>query len=90
MTIKALKTRVIFTKQAAEKITTSGIVLSAPEQEANPYGVIVDIGPDVEVTHDLAVGREIVVNWQFVSQMDHNGEKYYVVDQHNILAVVEQ
>ena len=89
MTIKALKTRVIFQKQEAVKTTSSGIVLSAPEHDPNPYGVVVDIGPEVEVHHDLAVGSEIVVNWQFVSQMEHNDQKYYVVDQHNILAVVE-
>lgn len=87
--IKALKTRVIFTKQQAETTSSGGIVLSAPEHDPNPYGVVVDIGPDVEVHHDLAVGREIVVNWQFVSQMSYNSKTYYVVDQHNILAVVE-
>lgn len=88
MSLKALKTRVIFQREAAEKTTSSGIVLTQALEDPNPFGQVTDVGPDV--VHDIKVGDQIVVNWQFVSMMDHEGQKYYVVDQANVLAVVDQ
>lgn len=86
--IRALKTRCILTRTAAETVSVGGIVLSTPVEEANPRAVIADVGPDVNI--DVKAGDTVVVDWRYVNQMEHNGEKYYVVDQHNILAVEEQ
>ena len=86
--LKALRTRIIFRREEAERTTSTGILLTAPESDPNPLGTVIDIGPDV--VHDIKMGDEIVVNWQFVSQMTHEGQKYYVVDQANVLAVREK
>lgn len=85
--IRAIKTRVIVTRPEQEAVTAGGIVLQSALQDANPRAVVYHIGPDVKI--DIAVGDRVVVDWQFVSQMDHEGEKFYVVDQVNVLAVEE-
>jgi len=85
--IRALKTRVIITRPEQEKISAGGIVLHAALDDPNPRAVVHDIGP--AVTIDIEVGDRVVVDWQFVSQMTHEGNKFYVVDQANVLAVEE-
>lgn len=85
--IKALKTRVIITRPEAERVTAGGIVLQSALEDANPRAVVHDIGPDVKI--DIRVGDRVVVDWQYVSQMSFEGNKFYVVDQANVLAVEE-
>jgi co-chaperonin GroES (HSP10) len=85
--IQAVKTRVLFTRKAAEKTTESGIVLSNPIGDTNPLGYVTSIGPDVKIA-GLTTGDGISVNWQSVGLIEHAGEKYYVVDQSNINAIV--
>jgi co-chaperonin GroES (HSP10) len=85
--IIAAKTRVLFTKKDVEKTTSSGIVLSNPT-EVNPLGTVSSIGSDVAMP-DLAVGDKISVNWQSVGMLEHEGAKYYIVDQNNINAIIK-
>jgi co-chaperonin GroES (HSP10) len=77
----------LFTRKEAEKTTESGIVLSSPVGETNPLGYVFSIGPDVKIS--LSVGDAIVVNWQAVGMVEHEGTKYYIVDQTNINAIVK-
>ena len=88
MSIQAVKTRVLFTRKAAEKTTASGIVLTNPETESNPLGYVTSIGSDVKID-GLEVGDAISVNWQSVGLIEYAGEKYYIVDQANINAIVK-
>jgi co-chaperonin GroES (HSP10) len=85
--IQAVKTRVLFTRPEAEKMTASGIVLTNPVGDTNPLGYVVSIGADVDI-RDLQVGDAISVNWQGVGLIEHAGEKYYIVDQNNINVIV--
>ena len=85
--IQAVKTRVLFTRRAAEKTTESGIVLTNPIGDTNPLGYVTSIGTDVDIK-DLQVGDAISVNWQGVGLIEHAGEKYYIVDQNNINVII--
>ena len=85
--IKALKTRCILTKLELEQVSQGGIVLTRAPEENNPRAVIHDCGPDVNI--NVAVGDVVIVDWRYVNQMEHEGGRYYVVDQANILAVEE-
>jgi co-chaperonin GroES (HSP10) len=86
MAITAVKTRVLFTRKEVEKQTSGGIILSNPNQEQNPLGYVHSVGPEVTIT--MNQGDAIVVNWQSVGMIDHEGVKYYIVDQNNINAVI--
>lgn len=85
--IKAVKTRILFTKKDQEKKTESGIVLSSALGEQNPLGTVYSIGPEVTIAN-LVPGDKISVNWQSVGMLEHEGQKYYIVDQNNVNAVV--
>lgn len=86
--VKAVKTRVLFTRKEAQKTTEGGIILSTPQNEQNPLGTVHSIGSEVTI-EGLEVGDQISVNWQSVGMMMHNDEKIYIVDQANINAVVK-
>ena len=88
MAVNAVKTRVIFTRKEAEKQTASGIVFATPQNEQNPLGTVYSIGSEVKID-GLAVGDQISVNWQSVGMLEHEGVKYYIVDQNNINAVIK-
>jgi co-chaperonin GroES (HSP10) len=83
--IKAIRTRVIITRPEQQKISAGGIVLTTAQEDANPRAVVHAIGPDVGI--DIEVGDRVVVDWQFVSQMTYAGDRFYVVDQANVVAV---
>ena len=87
MTVRAVKTRVLFTRREAQQKTDSGIILSNPNQEANPLGYVTSIGEKVDI-EGLKIGDAISVNWQSVGLIEYAGEKYYIVDQSNINAIV--
>jgi len=88
MTVEAVKTRVIFTRKEVQQKTDSGIIFSNPNQEHNPLGYVHSIGTEVKID-GLAVGDAISVNWQSVGMLEHEGVKYYIVDQNNINAVIK-
>jgi len=87
MSIQAVKTRVLFTRREVQKQTDSGIILSNPETESNPLGYVTSIGEKVDI-EGLQVGDAISVNWQSVGLIEHAGQKYYIVDQNNINAII--
>jgi len=83
--IRAIRTRVIITRPEQQNVSAGGIVLTTAQEDANPRAVVHDIGPDVAI--DIGIGDRVVVDWQFVSQMTYQGERFYVVDQANVVAV---
>jgi co-chaperonin GroES (HSP10) len=85
--IIAVKTRIIFSRKEVEKTTASGIVLSAPIDQQNPLGYVTSIGPEVNI-EGLQIGDAISVNWQTVGMIENNGEKFYIVDQSSVNAIV--
>ena len=87
MSIQAVKTRVLFTRREVQKQTDSCIILSNPETESNPLGYVTSIGEKVDI-EGLQVGDAISVNWQSVGLIEHAGQKYYIVDQNNINAII--
>lgn len=84
--LRALKDRVIVKRSEEQKMTASGIVLQRDMSE-QVFAIALDIGPDVK--SDLQVGDQLVVNWSKVGVMTHDGVKFYVVAEDDILAVLE-
>jgi co-chaperonin GroES (HSP10) len=85
--LKALKTRVIIEKIEAEKTTSSGIVLQRAIEDT-VFARVCDVGPDVDA--GVRAGDRLVVDWNKVGYMTHEGSTYFVIDQCDILAVVEE
>lgn len=85
--LKALKTRVIVERIEVEKTTSSGIVLQRAIEDV-VYARAVDVGPTVDA--DVKVGDRLVIDWNRVGHMSHDDRKYYVIDQSDIMAVVEE
>ena len=86
--ISAVRSRVLFTRREEQKQTEGGIILTNPNQDTNPLGYVHSIGETVDIK-GLAIGDAISVNWQSVGLIEHEGEKYYIVDQNNINAVIK-
>ena len=81
MKIKPLKDRVVLEQLQKETTTVSGIVLAAPDREAQTEAIVIAIGPDVE---EVVVGDKVLVDW---SRAGKAGE-YYVIKEEFIVAVV--
>lgn len=86
MTLKALKTRCIIQKIETEKKSASGLILQN-DTDNNPRAEIVSIGSGV--VSDLKIGDRVVVDWRRVGQITDQDQKFYVIDEVDIVAVEE-
>lgn len=85
--LKALKDRVIVKRSEEQKVSAGGIVLQRDMSE-QVFAIALDIGPDIK--SDLQVGDQLVVDWNRVGVITLDGNKYFVVKEDDILAVVEE
>jgi co-chaperonin GroES (HSP10) len=83
--IRATGTRVIVARVELEQATTGGIILQGGPKEI-PQGRIVATGP--RITAEVAVGDLVHLDWRGSAEITWQDQKYYVVDQSNLLAVV--
>lgn len=94
--IKPLEDRVIIRQeQETEKVSSSGLVLSAVAQAESNIGFVVAVGegrvlPNGErVPMDIAVNDKIVFNPYAVQKLEYDGQEYMVVFTKDILAIIE-
>lgn len=86
--LKTVKTRILCTKSERKQTTESGIFLgSSSGGEADQYATVTFVGPEVKA--DIVVGDEIVPMWNTCAVVTHNGEKHFVVDESNIVAILK-
>jgi co-chaperonin GroES (HSP10) len=84
--LKPIKSNVIIELIQKEKVTASGIILkSADPAEVNRASVLA-IGPDVI---DLAVGQEVLPNWNAAKKSKYGDQEFYVIDQEEIVGVFD-
>jgi co-chaperonin GroES (HSP10) len=79
--IEAIGKRLIIERVETEKKTTSGIVLQYDHTQS-PRARVVSIGD--EVTIKIAVGEEVVPDWNKVMHTKHDNRDYFVIDQNEI------
>ena len=91
MKLKPLCDRVVIKMVEAEETTASGIILTASAQEKPQVAEIIEVGPGGVVD-----GKEIKMEVQKVitgkytgTEVKLDGEKYIIVRQSDILAIVE-
>ena len=94
MTIKPLADRVLLKSVEAEETTKSGIVLPGQAKEKPQEAEVIAVGPGgnidgKEVTMQVKVGDKVIYSKYAGTDVELEGEKYIVVKQSDILAIVE-
>ena len=79
--IEAIGKRLVIEQVETEKKTTGGIVLQYDHTQS-PRARVVSIGD--EVTIRVAVGEEIVPDWNKVAHTKHENRDYFIIDQLDI------
>ncbi|MDD7317986.1 MAG: co-chaperone GroES [Prevotellaceae bacterium] len=94
MNLKPLADRVIVKDIEVEEKTDGGIILSAKSQEKPQIAEVVAVGPgglvegnQVEMT--VSVGQKVIVSKYAGTEVKFEDEKYNIVKQSDILAIVE-
>lgn len=94
MKLKPLADRVLLKPVEAMETTASGIILSTANKEKPVLSEVVAVGPGGmvdgnEVKMEVRVGDRVVVAKYSGTEVKLDGEKYIIVRQSDILAIVE-
>ena len=95
MKIKPLFDRVVILPKEAEKETASGIILPTASQEKSQIATVVAVGEGgtmdgKTVEMKLKVGQEVLYTKYSGTEFNMDGQKYIVIKQTDILAVLEK
>lgn len=89
--IKPLFDNVLLKKVEEEKATTSGIVL-APKEETSNIAIVVALGDSCLLSKDndgeLSEGSKVVFSDNY-KKVNFKNEEYYLVNEEEVLAVIE-
>lgn len=94
MQLKPLFDRVILKQLKEEETTSSGIVLTGMSKEKPSQAEVVAVGPGglvdgKEVSMQVKVGDKIIYSRYSGTEVELEKEKYIVVKQADILAIIE-
>ena len=94
MKLVPLFDRIVLKQLAAEETTKSGIVLPGQAKEKPQQAEVVAVGPGgvvdgKEVTMQVKVGDKVIYSKYAGSEVEVDEEKYVVVKQNDILAIIE-
>lgn len=89
--IKPLFDNVLLKKIEEEKATTSGIILASKEATSN-IGIVVALGESCLLSADnegeLSAGSKVVFSDEY-KKVNFEGQEYYLVNEEEVLAVIE-
>ena len=94
MKLVPLGDRVVLKQFEAEETTKSGIILASKSQEKPQEAEVVAVGPGgmvdgKEVTMQVKAGDKVIYSKYSGTEVELEKEKYVIVKQSDILAVVE-
>ena len=94
MKLVPLGDRVVLKQLEAEETTKSGIVLPGQAQEKPQQAEVIAVGPGgmvegKEVKMEVVVGDKVIYSKYSGTEVEVEEEKYVVVKQNDILAVIE-
>ena len=89
MKLKPLCDRVVIKMVEAEETTASGIILTASAQEKPQVAEIIEVGPGGVVDGKEIKGQKVITGKYTGTEVKLDGEKYIIVRQSDILAIVE-
>ena len=94
MKLVPLSDRVVLKQLEAEETTKSGIILTSSAQEKPQEAEVIAVGPGgvvdgKEVSMQVKVGDKVIYSKYSGTEVEVEDEKYVVVKQNDILAVIE-
>lgn len=94
MKLVPLGDRVVLKQLVAEETTKSGIVLTGQAKEKPQEAEVIAVGPGgvvdgKEVVMQVKVGDKVIYSKYAGTDVELEGEKYIIVKQNDILAIVE-
>ena len=94
MKLVPLFDRVVLKQRVAEVTTKSGIVLTGQAKEKPQQAEVVAVGPGgvvdgKEITMQVKAGDKVIYSKYSGTEVEVDDEKYVVVKQNDILAVIE-
>ena len=89
MKLVPLFDRVVLKQLVAEETTKSGIVLPGQAKEKPQQAEVVAVGPGGEITMQVKAGDKVIYSKYSGTEVEVDDEKYVVVKQNDILAVIE-
>lgn len=94
MKLVPLFDRVVLKQLIAEETTKSGIVLPGQAKEKPQQAEVISAGPGgmvdgKEVTMQVKPGDKVIYSKYSGTEVEVDGEKYVIVKQNDILAVIE-
>ena len=94
LNIKPLADRVVIKFLEAEETTKGGIILTSSAQEKPQVAEICAVGPGgvvdgKEIKMEVKVGDKVLISKYSGTEVKLEGEKYTIVRQNDILAIVE-
>ena len=94
MKIKPLADRVVIKFLEAEETTKGGIILTSSAQEKPQIAEIIEVGPGgvvdgKEITMEVKKGDKVLTSKYSGTEVKVDGEKYTIVRQSDILAIVK-
>ena len=95
MKLVPLSDRVVLKELEAEETTASGIVLPGQAKETPQQAAVIAVGPGgvvdgKEVVMNVKVGQKVIYSKYAGTEVKLGEDKYVVVRQNDILAVVEE
>ena len=94
MKLVPLSDRVVLKQLEAEETTKSGIILTSKSQEKPQEAEVIAVGPGgmvdgKEITMQVKAGDKVIFSKYSGTDVEVEDEKFVVVKQNDILAVVE-
>ncbi len=94
MKLVPLGDKIVLKQLAAEETTKSGIVLPGQAKEKPQEAEVIAVGPGgvvdgKEVVMQVKVGDKVIYSKYAGTDVELEGEKYIIVKQNDILAIVE-
>ena len=93
MKLVPLGDRVVLKQLEAEEKTKSGIILTSAAQEKPQEAEVIAVGPGgvvdgKEITMQVKVGDKVIYSKYSGTEVELDNEKYVIVKQNDILAVI--
>ena len=94
MTVKPLGDRVVIKNVEAEETTKSGLILTSAAKEKPQMAVVLAVGPGgnvdgKEIKMEVQKGQKVITSKYSGTEVKLDGEKYIIIRQSDILAIVE-
>ena len=94
MKLKPLCDKVVLKQKKQEEKTAGGIILPGSDKEMPMWGEVVAVGPGGmvdgnEIKMEVKVGQDVIYSKYAGSEIEIDKEKYVIIKQQDILAIVE-